>query len=536
MSIITPHISTLLPLSHEELEAFEKLKKAAPELFTLEAQQAINAKKKLITFSSGGSNTAPASITDRRVYICSEEQALRYLRNKNLEVAVVIPLLRKDLLQFRPANIPELITSSSIENALKGRSWRFLTLTLCGRYPVMYLDIAKWDPTKFDCDEYLRMVLYFMEKALKMIDLVGEACVAENKFKTKPAGIMRLPTAEQVKKEREEKEKKMLGNNAVANSSETTLKKSSSSSSTALTLNPSVSSTSVGGNNNDDDQSPTASEKEAQKMIANLMPENYADGDDDDIPEGWSKNEVNELEMDDSPPEKSEAGMKSSASTKKNGSSESLANSASTSSVITTSTNDGKNAKKETASNPATAGKKKKPSCASQNKALLNSVKGTVCDLNSFSSARKIIPGPKLDAPEEVAEKKSTYKYINESKIVLLMDMENWELWHIKYITYIRKMLTTLQNHYGGLMIKTFFINAPTFFSAAFKLTKPFINAATVKKIGFVNDIATNPAEMQRVLKCNIDKKSLPVKFGGCENGREVMRQKFGDLLEKHDM
>lgn len=90
---------------------------------------------------------------------------LRFLRARNLDLNKTNKML-KGHLEWREKWKPDEITQEDIPTALTGGNWRIIPDTK-QNIPCIFVDLAKWNPHQYTCDEYVRMVAYFQNMAPK---------------------------------------------------------------------------------------------------------------------------------------------------------------------------------------------------------------------------------------------------------------------------------------------------------------------------------------------------------------------------------
>ena len=129
----------------------------------------------------GDEAQAAATATIRACAAVSDGMLLRMLRARKLDVAAARALLQDDM-AWRLSEKPEAATQADIPNALPGGCWRLLGLTrgaeeetadvsselssLSTQFPIIWIRVGLWNPGDYGVPEYLKLIEYFVERAL----------------------------------------------------------------------------------------------------------------------------------------------------------------------------------------------------------------------------------------------------------------------------------------------------------------------------------------------------------------------------------
>jgi len=103
--------------------------------------------------------TAAALVTKLKV---DPAVALRFSRARQGNLAKAEAFLAADL-KWREETKPEATAQADIMRALPSGCWRLLGTIAESRMPVLFINLALWNPNDYDVDEYGRYVIYFLE-------------------------------------------------------------------------------------------------------------------------------------------------------------------------------------------------------------------------------------------------------------------------------------------------------------------------------------------------------------------------------------
>ena len=109
----------------------------------------------------------------------------------------------------------------------------------------------------------------------------------------------------------------------------------------------------------------------------------------------------------------------------------------------------------------------------------------------------------------------------------VVFDMEGWAMWHATYVSYIKELISLVQNHFPERLLHVFILNAPYIFQGIWAIISPLIDSKTRAKIEFIYD-TNRMAEL-------FEASELPEKLGGTYSARYPVPNLIGqpNLKEK---
>lgn len=110
---------------------------------------------------------------------------------------------------------------------------------------------------------------------------------------------------------------------------------------------------------------------------------------------------------------------------------------------------------------------------------------------------------------------------------LIAFDMSGWAMWHARYTSYIKKLVSIVQGQYPERLAKVLVVNAPVTFRAVWAIIKPWLDAKTSAKVEFCNgaDAIAKAFEEQ-----GVSKDVLIDKYGGNRKADEVPVPNFADM------
>ena len=93
-----------------------------------------------------------------------ERDAARFLAARKFDLAKAEAFLRSDL-EWRAAYKPEEVTQEQLTRSLPSGCWRAVgTMKRTAPVGVLWIQLSLWNPGDYDVAEYVRLVVYFLEK------------------------------------------------------------------------------------------------------------------------------------------------------------------------------------------------------------------------------------------------------------------------------------------------------------------------------------------------------------------------------------
>jgi len=72
------------------------------------------------------------------------------------------------------------------------------------------------------------------------------------------------------------------------------------------------------------------------------------------------------------------------------------------------------------------------------------------------------------------------------SKWIVLIDLKGWALWHAKYISYVKQLISITQDQNPERLSSVYLMHAGWLFSGAWKVIRPWMDKNTAAKVHFL--------------------------------------------------
>ena len=121
----------------------------------------------------------------------------------------------------------------------------------------------------------------------------------------------------------------------------------------------------------------------------------------------------------------------------------------------------------------------------------------------------------------------------SDQQFILVCDISDWRLYHAGYLSYIRQLVTIVQDHFPERLRIAYVLNAPSIFWMFWRVFQPLVQERTRAKLRWVNpkpargqesSSSPPPSEDRDLLliKEEIDLGMWPARYGGRLRDEEI--------------